>query len=78
MKNTGINRKIDKLGRIVIPKELRQHLCIRDLDRFEFYIEGDCIELRKVEIRCFFCSSIDNLIDFKGKKICRECIRDAK
>lgn len=74
MKSTGIVRKIDELGRVVLPIELRRTLDIAEKDAVEIYVEQDCIILKKYKTTCAFCSNSDNLISFKGKYICADCI----
>ena len=74
MKTTGIVRNIDELGRIVVPKEMRRHLGITASDPIEIALEGDTIVLKKYVSLCHFCAGSDDLIDFKGKKICKKCV----
>jgi transcriptional pleiotropic regulator of transition state genes len=76
MKSTGIIRKIDELGRLVIPKELRESLDIKEKDSMEIFVEGDSIILRKYNPSCYFCGNADNPIYFKGKLICRDCLSE--
>ncbi len=78
MKATGITRKIDELGRIVIPIELRRTLDLEEKDSLEIYVEEDRIILKKYKQTCSFCANADNLVDFKGKYICPECISQIK
>ena len=78
MKATGIVRNIDELGRIVIPKEMRTKMDISSSDPIEIYVEGDKIILKKYENACLLCGSNSNLISFKGKKICSDCINELK
>ncbi len=73
MKSTGIIRKVDELGRVVIPIELRRSLGISIRDSLEIYVEGDLIMLKKHESSCVFCGSEDGISEFKGKNICRQC-----
>lgn len=73
MKSTGITRKIDELGRIVLPIELRRSLDIGERDALEIYVDGENIVLKKDKAACVFCGSSDNIVDFKGKNICTEC-----
>ena len=75
MKATGIVRRIDELGRIVLPIELRRTMDIEDRDRVEIYLEEDLIIVRKIEQTCLFCGTARNLIAFKEKSVCRDCIR---
>lgn len=74
MKSTGIVRKVDELGRVVIPIELRRTLTIEEKDALEIYVDSDKIILRKYEPACVFCGNADEVTDFKGKKVCKECI----
>ena len=75
MKSTGIVRKVDELGRIVIPIELRRILDIAERDELEIFMENDRIILQKFEPSCTFCTSAQGLVTFKGKKVCQSCIR---
>ena len=75
MKSTGIIRKVDDLGRIVLPIELRRTLDIAERDELEIYIENDQIILRKYEPACIFCASDRRLVYYGGKNICRDCVR---
>jgi transcriptional pleiotropic regulator of transition state genes len=74
MKATGIVRKVDELGRIVIPKELRTVLEIAIKDPIEIFMEDDLIILKKYNPSCCFCSSMDKLRYFKGKNVCKACV----
>lgn len=76
MKSTGIVRKVDELGRIVIPKELRRTLNIEEGDGLEIYTEGEQIILKKYEPCCIFCGEAKEVINFKGKNICRICLKE--
>ena len=67
MKSTGVIRKIDELGRIVIPKEVRKKLGINIKDPMEIYADLNSITLRKVEDKCIFCGDTKNLIPFKKR-----------
>ncbi|MDS1004964.1 AbrB/MazE/SpoVT family DNA-binding domain-containing protein [Clostridium sporogenes] len=79
MKNTGIVRKIDSLGRIVLPKELRKALDINDNETpLEIYTEGEQIILKKYAPACIFCGEAKEVINFKGKNICKKCMRELK
>ncbi len=78
MKSTGIIRKVDELGRIVIPIELRRTLDIAERDELEIYMDGDHIVLQKFEPFCIFCSSSYGLVSYKGKNVCRDCIGSMK
>lgn len=75
MKSTGIVRKVDELGRIVLPIELRRTLGIEEKDRIEIYVDGESIILRKYQPACIFCDNAKDIINYKGKNICPDCIR---
>ena len=75
MKATGIIRKVDELGRIVLPIELRRTLDIATQDEIEIFAVDDQIVLHKHEPCCVFCNSSQELVSFRNKNICRECIR---
>jgi len=76
MKSTGIVRRLDELGRIVIPMELRTVLDIAPRDSMEIYVDGDIIMLKKYEPSCVFCNSSKNITVYKNKNICEECLKD--
>lgn len=76
MKSTGIVRRVDELGRVVIPIELRNKFDIKEKDPIEIYVEGSSIILRKYEPNCVFCGSTKKLIDYKGKLVCSKCIEN--
>lgn len=78
MKDTGIVRKIDDLGRIVLPIELRRTLNINVKDSVAIFVDGESIVLRKYEPACVFCGNADNVINIKGKNVCRNCIEEMK
>ena len=78
MKSTGIIRHVDELGRIVIPKERRKKMDIASSDPVEIYVDGDKIILTKYNPSCSFCGSDDEIIEFKGKKICIHCFNELK
>ncbi|HCC01332.1 MAG TPA: AbrB family transcriptional regulator [Ruminococcaceae bacterium] len=76
LKFTGIVRKVDELGRIVLPKELRNTLNINEKDPLEIYVDEDSkIVLKKYEPACIFCGSMNDIISFKGHNVCRECAK---
>ena len=75
MKSTGIVRKVDELGRIVLPIELRRTLDIAERDELEIYMENDRIILQKYEPTCIFCASSRGLVTHKGKNVCQDCLR---
>ena len=78
MKSTGIVRKVDELGRIVLPIELRRTLDISEKDALEIYVEGDTIMLRKYQDACIFCDSTKDLVSYKGRSVCSDCISKMK
>ncbi|OSA97095.1 UNVERIFIED_ORG: AbrB family transcriptional regulator [Clostridium botulinum] len=78
MKSTGIVRKIDELGRIVIPIELRRTLDIEIKDSLEIFIDGGQIILKKYEPSCTFCGQAKDVINYKGKNVCESCLSEIK
>jgi len=76
MKATGIVRKVDELGRIVLPIELRRTLDIAERDSLEIYVDGTSIVLRKYEPACVFCGSSKDVVVFKDKNICPACMKE--
>ena len=78
MKATGIVRKVDELGRIVLPIELRRTLDIAERDPLEIYVEGSSIVLKKYGPHCVFCDSSKDVTVFKGKNICPKCLKELK
>ena len=76
VKSTGIIRKVDELGRIVLPIEIRRTLDIAERDEIEIFMESDQIILQKFEPSCCFCRSSRTLVTYQGKNICQECIRN--
>ena len=73
MKATGIIRRVDELGRVVIPIELRNKFGITEKDPMEIYVDGTSIILKKYEPNCIFCGNSKNLTEYKGKLICDKC-----
>lgn len=78
MKSTGITRKVDGIGRIVIPREAMRNLAINKGDSLEFFIEDNALYLKKYCPGCVFCGSMDNLTSFKNVQVCKECMDDLK
>ena len=77
MKSTGNVRGIDSLGRIVIPKSIRKQFGVIDnKDSFEIFVENDMIILTKYEPSCIFCDNVSDIVNFKGRKVCKECVKD--
>ena len=73
VKSTGIVRKVDELGRIVLPIELRNKLVIAEKDPIEIYVDGSSIILKKFEPNCVFCGNSKDLITYNEKLICKKC-----
>ena len=73
MKATGIVRRVDELGRVVIPIELRNKFEIAEKDPIEIYVDGSTIILKKYEPNCIFCGNSKTLTEYKGKLICDKC-----
>ena len=78
MKSTGIVRKVDELGRIVLPIELRRTLGIAEKDALEIYVDGENIVLKKYEPACIFCNNAKDIIVFKNRNIYSKCISELK
>lgn len=78
MKSTGVVRRVDELGRIVIPIELRRTLDIAEKDALEIYVDGSQIILKKYEPACIFCGDASEVINYKGKNICKSCLDSLK
>ncbi len=78
MKATGIVRKVDELGRIVLPIEMRRTLDIAEKDALEIYVEGSSVILRKYKPSCIFCDSSKDVTDFRGKNVCPKCLKELK
>lgn len=76
MKSTGVVRSIDKLGRIVIPMELRKVLGIGGMDSMEIFTDGEEIILKKYSPCCTFCGEGKEVVDYKGKKVCKKCLNE--
>ena len=78
MKSTGIVRKVDELGRIVLPLEMRRTLDIGEKDALEIYVEGSSVILKKYKPSCVFCDATKDITVFKGKNICPKCLKELK
>ena len=76
MKSTGIVRRVDELGRIVLPIELRRTLNIGEKDSLEIYVDGSNIMLKKYQPACIFCGDSRDIVSYKGKNICNVCLSD--
>ena len=73
IKSTGIIRKVDPLGRIVLPMELRNKLGVMEKDPIEILVDGSSIILRKYNPNCIFCGNSKNLYEYNNKLICSKC-----
>mgnify|MGYP000929343890 CR=1 FL=1 len=78
MKATGIVRKVDALGRIVIPKELRDIGNMEEGTPLEIYTDGGQIILKKYEPDCIFCGEVEGVVNWKGKNICKKCLHELR
>ena len=78
MKSTGMVRKVDELGRIVLPAEIRQNLDIQVKDAIEIFTEGERIILQKYQPSCIFCNNVDHVVYFMEKRVCGECLAKLK
>jgi len=78
MKSTGMVRKIDELGRIVIPAEIRQNLDLQIKDTVEIFTDENRIILQKYQPSCLFCNNVDNVVYFNDKRVCRVCLEKLK
>ncbi len=75
MKATGIVRRIDDLGRLVLPIELRRVMGIEIKDYVEIYVDEESIILKKYAPACIFCGTADDMEVYMGRKICKDCIK---
>lgn len=73
MKSTGIIRRVDELGRVVIPIEIRNKLDIQERDPIEIYVDGSAVILKKFEPNCIFCGNTKDLTKYKDKLVCMKC-----
>lgn len=78
MKSTGIVRKVDELGRIVLPIELRRTLNIDIKDSIEIYVDNSTIVLKKYEPTCVFCGESEEVTTYKDKNVCKKCLDEIK
>jgi len=73
MKATGIIRRVDELGRVVIPIEIRNQFNIVEKDPIEIYVDDSSIVLKKYQPNCIFCGNTENLVEYKNKLVCTQC-----
>ena len=78
MKSTGIVRKVDELGRVVLPISIRKIMDINIKDPVEIFTDEDKIILKKYQPSCVFCANADNIVFFNGKRICEDCLKKIK
>ena len=78
IKATGIVRKVDELGRIVLPIELRRNLDINIKDPIEIYVDGNTILLKKYQPTCIFCGNAEEVKRIHDKNVCENCIKELK
>lgn len=76
MRSTGIVRRVDELGRVVLPKELRETMDISEKAHLEIFTEENMIVLKKYEPDCIFCRNAKNVVNYKGKNICHDCLKE--
>lgn len=76
MRSTGVVRRVDDLGRVVIPKEMRTTLGIESGDPVEFYVDGDKVLVSKYIVGCRVCDGQSDLVNVDGVSICQGCIED--
>lgn len=78
MKSTGIVRRVDELGRVVLPIELRRNLQIERKDALEIYVDGEKIILKKYEPACIFCGNAESMQTFRDRNICSTCLEEMR
>lgn len=78
MKSTGIVRKIDNLGRVVLPVELRRNFDINKDDPVEIFVDENYIMLKKYQPACIFCDDARDVVNYQGKNICKKCLAELK
>jgi len=78
LKPAGVVRKVDQLGRIVLPKSLRKRYQMNEGDPVEILVQGDQIILERYRPRCVFCSSMEGITEYKNRYLCARCITEMK
>ncbi len=76
MKESGIVRNVDNVGRVVIPMEIRKIMSIKEGDPVEIVKENNQIILRKYQVGCIFCGEDKGLLEFKGMNVCNGCKKE--
>lgn len=74
MSTSGFLRRVDELGRIVLPIEMRRALEIEEHDPLEISLDGDAIILRKHQPYCLFCGAVSDLVIYRQRRVCRTCL----
>lgn len=74
MKTTGIVKKIDQLGRVVVPREIRRSLMLEESDPVEMYLENGAVIIKPYKPNCIICGGADDIVLYKTKKICSDCV----
>ncbi|MCU9810244.1 AbrB/MazE/SpoVT family DNA-binding domain-containing protein [Paraclostridium sp. AKS46] len=72
----GVERNIDSLGRVVLPKEMRNRLQLKENQAVNIKLFENYIQIEKTKVSCFFCGSTENLKNYKGSTICMECLKE--
>ena len=78
MKAIGVTNRVDRLGKVILPKKLRSALDIKIGDPVEIYLDGDLLYMKKYFPECFFCESIENVKEYRSKIICKNCLEALK
>ncbi len=79
MRAFGCVRQIDKLGRLVLPSDIRRMLNIKDgSDSVEFFVDDDCVIIKKYRPACIFCNSANNIVTYKNQSVCQSCLDEIK
>jgi transcriptional pleiotropic regulator of transition state genes len=73
MKSTGVVRKIDELGRVVLPSEIRRVFGIREGDELDISVNGEQVILQKRRDLCLFCSAENPAVEYRGRMVCESC-----
>lgn len=76
MKPAGVVRKVDQLGRIVLPKSLRKRYLMNEGDPVEILVQGDHIILERYRPKCVFCGNMVEVSEFKERHICGVCLAE--
>lgn len=76
MKPIGVVRKVDQLGRIVLPKSLRKRYEMNEGDPVEILVQGDHIILEKFKPRCVFCANDEKVGNYLGRHVCTNCMNE--